>query len=302
MKIAIVVLSYNSRKYISKCLRSLQTLQTNGYEVKKIVVDNASQDATASYLQKDFPDFELIVNPQNLGYAAGNNVGIKSALEEGADWVWIVNPDVDVDKKSLIELINFGVSHPQAGILGSKVYFAPGFEFHKVRYKKSDTGKVLWFAGGKMDWDNVASVHIGMNEVDTGKYDQVAEVGFLTGSSVLIKADVIKKIGLLDPKYFLYFEETDFCQRAKRAGFKLMYVPQSQVWHANAQATGVGSALVDYYTTRNRLLFGMRWAPGRAKIALIRESIRLFFSGRPGQKKGVTDFYLGKFGKGSYVN
>ncbi|KKU58466.1 MAG: Glycosyl transferase family 2, partial [Candidatus Amesbacteria bacterium GW2011_GWA2_47_11b] len=113
---------------------------------------------------------------------------------------------------------------------------------------------------------------------------------------------VLEQIGLIDPKYFLYYEETDLCVRASRAGWKLYYVPESIVWHRVGQASGIGSPLADYYTTRNRLLFGLRWAPPRTKLALFRQSLQHLVSGRPWQRKGVVDFYLGRFGRGSYVN
>ena len=302
MKVAIIVLNWNSEKYVGECLESLRKLDTSNIELKKIVVDNASTDGSVSYLQKNFSDFDLIINKENLGYAEGNNVGIRVAQEWGAEWIWIVNPDIQVSKDSLIQLIKLGHFHPKAGIVGSKVYYTSGFESHPNRYTKSDLGKVIWYAGGKMDWANVFSVHLGLDEVNTGKYDQEARTDFVTGASMFLRSATLTRIGLLDRKYFLYFEENDLCQRTRQTSWELWYAPASVVWHANAQATIRGSGLVDYYTTRNRMLFGMRWAPLRARVALIRESVRLLFSGREWQKKGIVDYYLGRFNKGSYVN
>ncbi len=300
-KICIVVLNWNGRDYIAKCLDMVKKLDTDNFDVEVVVVDNHSSDGSNKLIKQQYPQFNLIENKENLGYAEGNNVGIRSALEEGADWIWIINPDVYVDPQALNELVKVATKYPQAGVLGSKIYFAPGYEFEKD-YKKSDLGKVLWFAGGRMDWDNVYAEHLGMNEVDQGKYNLLSQTEFVTGASMLLSARMVKEIGLLDPKFYLYYEENDLCQRALKNNWELWYVPQSVVWHANAQATGVGSPLVDYYTTRNRLLFGMRWAPFRAKLAVVRESIKLFFQGRPWQTRGVVDFYLGRFGRGSYVN
>lgn len=300
-KIAIIVLNFNGEKYIGKCLESLRKLNTDGLKINFLVVDNASSDNSISYLEQNFSEFDLIQTGENLGYAEGNNVGIRRGLDLGVEWIWIVNPDIEVHPDSLKNLIAFSSSHARAGVLGSKVYFSPGFEFHKAKYKKSDMGKVIWYAGGRVDWDNIQSDHRGVNEVDSGKYDNASRVDFVTGASMLLKSEMLKEVGILDRKYFLYFEENDLCQRAMKSGWELWYVPQSIVWHANAQATGVGSALVDYYTTRNRLLFGMRWAPLRSKLALVRESLRLLYSGRRWQKRGIIDFYLGQFGKGSYA-
>ena len=140
-----------------------------------------------------------------------------------------------------------------------------------------------------------------MDEVDNGQNNKEKEVDFATGSSMLIRCDVLRQIGLLDDKYFLYYEENDLCQRIKKVGYKIMYAPKSVVWHMVGQATGVGSSLADYYIARNRLLFGIRWAPWRVKFALVRESVKLLFIGRTWQKRGVIDFYLGRLGKGSYA-
>lgn len=296
MKVAVVVLNWNGKKYIGKCLKSLQQL-----EAERIVVDNASTDGSVPYLKKNFPQVKLIINSQNLGYAEGNNVGIRHALDYSADYIWIVNPDITVGPQALQILLNFASTHPQAGILGSKVYFVPGFEFHKNRYTKAQIGKVIWYAGGQIDWNNVITNHLGMNEVDTGQFDTAKITDFVTGASMLLNSQMLRQVGILDPKYYLYYEETDLSLRSRRAGWELWYVPTSTVWHANAQATGVGSQLVDYYTTRNRILFGMRWAPLRSKIALVRESMRLLASGRLWQKRGVLDFYLGRWGRGTYA-
>ena len=115
--------------------------------------------------------------------------------------------------------------------------------------------------------------------------------------------DAVRQPGKTESdNYFLYYEEADFCERAKKRGYRIFYAPKAIVWHKNARSVGgVGSELQDYYTTRNRLLFGVKYAPYRAKIALIRESFGLLKSGRKWQKRGVMDFYLGRFGKGSYA-
>lgn len=142
--------------------------------------------------------------------------------------------------------------------------------------------------------------HQGVDEVDRGQHDQIMETEFVSGCAMLIKKAVLARIGLLDERYFLYYEDADFCQRARQAGFKIVFVPQAKIWHKNIGTGRTGSPLQDYYMVRNRLLFGMRWAPLRTKLALLRESLSLLFNGRVWQKRGVVDFYLRRFGKGSY--
>lgn len=292
MKVVTVVLSFNSRKYIEDCLRSLK-----GNEV--VVVDAGSTDGSSEFIAEKFPELKLIVVKENLGYAGGNNLGIKYALESGADLIWVVNPDIVVAPDALSEAMKAMTDN--VAVVASKVYFAAGFEFHKEKYKKNDLGKVIWYAGADNDWDNVYAKHWGINEVDKGQFNKKKEIGYATGSSMLLRSEVLKKTGLIDEKYFMYYEENDLCQRIKKAGYKLIYAPQSIVRHKVGQAAGIGSGLADYYIARNRMLFGMRWAPWRSKLALIRESVKLLFTGRPWQKIGIRDFYLGKFGKGSYA-
>ena len=117
----------------------------------------------------------------------------------------------------------------------------------------------------------------------------------------MIKRDVLEKVGLFNEKYFLYYEDNDLCQRVKKIGYKIVFAPKSVIWHKNAGSSGgSGSSLQDYYITRNRLVFGFKYAPTRTKFSLIKESVNFFLNGRKWQKKGVMDFYLRRFGKGSY--
>ena len=104
------------------------------------------------------------------------------------------------------------------------------------------------------------------------------------------------KIGLFDPRYFLYYEDLDFCVRARRVGLTISYVPRAILWHKNAQSSESGGSLHQYYFTRNRLLFGLRYAPWRIKAALMRQSVKQFFTSTSAEKQGVKDFYLRKFG------
>ena len=297
-KIAIVILHYKKRDLTIKCLRSVDNLKHN-FSLIKILVDNNSPEPIEG-LEEKFKDVILLKNSQNLGFAEGNNVGIRYALKNKTDWVLILNNDTTVAPYLLIQLIKQSSLINKSGILGSKIYFAPGYEYHKSRYKQSQRGKVFWYAGGVIDWKNVYCSHRGVDEVDSGQYDKVEETDFVSGCAMLVKKEVFEKIGLFDPRYFLYLEDVDFCQRAKKAGFKIIYVPQGKVWHYNASSSEVGGSLHDYFITRNRLLFGIKYAPARTKIALLKESFRLLFNGRSWQKIGVRDFYLRKFGKGSW--
>lgn len=298
MKVFAIVLNWNGEKYFTKCLDSLQKLS---HRPEIVFVDNNSTDRSVDVVRRKYPGVKILKNSKNFGYAAGNNVGLEFALKNGADLFWIVNPDVTVASDCLDKILLATQNHPRSGIFSPKIYFAKGYEFHK-NYTASELGRVIWSAGGFMDWANLIASHRGVDEVDIGQYNTDTICDFATGASILIRREVIEKIGFIDPKYYLYYEENDFCQRTLKTGFQITYVAEAICWHANAQATGIGSSLVDYYTTRNRLLFGWRWAPFRTKLALLRESIRHLFNGRKWQKLGVVDFYLNHFGVGSYVD
>lgn len=296
----IVILNFNGREFILRCLDSVKKLKTDGYDLETLVVDNVSTDDSVELIKKNYPDLRLLVNKENLGFAEGNNVGIRYALENGGDFVLILNPDTIVDENLLVQLIKVAKSNSKIGIVGPKIYFAPGYEFHKARYKPEERGKVIWYAGGIVDWKNVLASHRGIDEVDQGQYNKIQQADFISGCAMMVKREVFKKIGLFDPKYFLYWEDNDFCQRARKAGFEIFYTPGAKMFHLNAGSSASGGPLQEYYITRNRLLFGMRYAPLRAKLALIKESLKLLMTGRKWQKIGVRDFYFGKFAKGSW--
>lgn len=303
--VAISLLNFNGKKNTLGCLESLESARKDNFESSIIVVDNASSDGLSSAisnLKNKIPNLKFIQNDKNLGFSGGHNVAIKYALESGADYVLIINNDTYVDENFIAELLEVAEKNSGVGIFVPKIYFASGFEFHKDRYSKKDLGRVFWYAGGKMDWANVNGYHRGVDEVDKGQYDKAEETEIATGCCMLIKREVFEKVGLLDEKYFLYYEDSDLNMRAKKAGFRIMYVPTSVIWHKNAgSAGGSGSILQDYYITRNRLLFGMRYASIRAKFALLRESLEIILSGRFWQRRGVLDFYLRKLGKGSFI-
>lgn len=300
--IFVSVLNFNGKNNTLDCIESLKKINTKNFNLTILAIDNGSSE------KLDLKDeswgnisLKVIENKNNLGFSGGHNVGIEYALNNRADYVLILNNDTYVEENFLEKLLSAAEKGGKIGILVPKIYFAPGFEFHKNKYSKQEQGKVFWYAGGEMDWANVIGHHRGVDEVDKGQFNKTEETQLATGCCMLIKKEVLEKVGIFDEKYFLYYEDADLCIRAKKSGFKIMYVPSSIIWHKNAgSAGGSGSVLQDYYITRNRLVFGTRYAPARAKFALLRESLKILLTGRFWQKKGIADFYLGKFGKGSY--
>ncbi|MBI2195600.1 MAG: glycosyltransferase family 2 protein [Candidatus Levybacteria bacterium] len=298
----VSIINFNGRENTFSCLAELDKIKIQDFSITVIVIDNASEekfDIGPNFL-KNMP-LVFIRNSENLGFAEGHNVGIRYALGRGADYVIILNNDTLLDKNFAREMVEAASKDSKVGIVGPKIYFAKGFEYHKGRYEKEDLGKVFWYAGGQMDWKNVIGHHRGVDEVDRGQYDNTFETDYVSGCCMLITRKTLEKVGTFDKKYFLYYEDNDLSQRARKHGFKIIYEPRAVIWHKNAgSAGGSGSSLQDYYITRNRMLFGINYAPIRSKVALIRESIKLIKSGRKWQRIGIMDFYRRKFGKGSY--
>lgn len=268
MKVAAVVLNFNGIKNTLDCVESLKKQTLNAIDFQIIVVDNCSQDDSVKTL-KSIQGIKLIENDKNLGYAGGMNVGIKYAMKNNFDKVVLLNNDIYADKAFLTNIVN---ASKKADIVAPKIYFAPGHEFHRRRYRKEDLGKVIWFAGSRIDWQNIIGYHVGVDGVDKGQFNRSGEIDFASGACMLISKEVFEQIGYFDEKYFLYLEDMDFCFRAKLAGFKIVFEPRAVIWHKNAQSTGgSGSALQDYYITRNRLLFAFKFAKLKTKLALFKQ-------------------------------
>lgn len=297
-KLAVIIVNYNNGANTVECLASLEKLAWPSKPLI-IVVDNASSDNSVHLIRDKFPNVTLIESDKNLGFAAGNNLGFETAKKRGVDLVMLLNNDTKVDPK-LAESLYKSIKN-NADIATPKIYFYPGFEFHKDRYTKKERGKVIWYAGGHIDWHNIMGIHHGVDQVDTGQFDTEAEIEFATGCSFMARRSVLERLNLFDPRYYLYLEDADFSVRAKRKGYKIIYQPKAILWHKNAESTGgSGSSLQDYYFIRNRLLFGFTYASVRTKVALYRESMKLFFIGSKWKRQGVIDFYRRRFGRGSY--
>jgi GT2 family glycosyltransferase len=279
------------------CLKSLKQLKSTQFHLEIIVVDNASTDDSVSQIRLHYPDIILLNTEKNLGFTGANNLGITKALSLKSDYIWILNNDTVVDPYSLEYLVKT-FKDRSVGIAGSKIYFMKHHEYHASRYKESELGKVLWYAGGLIDWNNVYGSHRGVDEVDIGQYDQDEETPFVTGCSMLISKECIEVVGGFDNKYFAFLEDVDLCIKAQYAGFKVMYISRSVVWHKNAGSTGgPGNTSHQYYMTRNRILLGLRFASLRTKLALMRESFRFLFKGTATQKKAVKDAILSRWGE-----
>jgi len=300
-KIAIIVLNWKQPKLTIETIASVLKIKHDSFDYEIILVDNGSPDDSIKIFNKEYKNNKLvkILNTKsNLGYAGGNNFGIDYALKNNFDFLTLLNNDVLVDPNFLKELFKESDNHD---ILGPKIYFAPGFEFHKDRYQKKDLGKVIWSIGGQMDWDNVYGSNIGIDQVDHGQFNKIInKVDFISGCCLMASRQVFEKNGKLDEKYFMYLEDVDFCQRAQKAGFKMACIPKSIIWHLNSGSTNGPGDLQNYFITRNRIYFAYKYAKTRTKFAIFRESFKIFFSKSKWQKQAIIDVYTNKMNKGSW--
>jgi len=232
-----VILNTNRRDDTLACLDSLTRTQYPNMHI--IVLDNNSTDGSAEAIRGRFPSVQIMNLKENLGYAGNNNVGIEEAIRRGADWVFVLNEDVILDKDCLQRLVEIGDSDPTTGIVGPLVYHF-------------DEPTVIQSAGGMLGkyWE---SIHLGKNELDQGQYKEPHAVEWISGCAILVRRAAIEQAGMLDGDYFIYWEETEWCIRIGRAGWRIVHVPQAKLWHKGVQKNYSPKPSFTYYAARNHL-------------------------------------------------
>ncbi|MFA6383564.1 MAG: glycosyltransferase family 2 protein [Parcubacteria group bacterium] len=238
-KIFIIILNYNGREVVKRCLASVFKLDYPNFEV--VVVDNNSQDGSLEAAKINFSKAIFIKNEANMGFSAGNNVGIRFALERMADYVLLLNNDTEVEKDFLKRLVAAAEADKKVGIASPVIF--------------DGLSRQIWFSGGKINWLRMKA----LNQKEASTVD-CYETGFITGCAMLIKAAVFKEIGLLDEDYFLYWEDADFSWRAKRAGFKNIVVAGSWVYHFEKSEQEKKNKI--YWLVVSGLIFFKKNTPG----------------------------------------
>ena len=300
-KVALVTVNFGRAQDTLDLLESAKKLDTAGFDFRMIVVDATPGDWIGDHIKVKSPNTDLLQAGKNKGFAGNYNFGMKYAAAWGADYIMIINNDTLIGDELLIKkLIRAIEENPESSVVSPKIYFAPGYEFQKNRYKKEDEGKVIWYGGGSFDWKNVRSLHHGIDEVDKGKFDKTGETGFVSGACLMIKSGTLEKAGYFDEGLFAYFEDNDWQQRILQGGGKLLYCGSTFIYHKVSRTTGIGSAQTDYLLTRNRLYFTFKYAPARTKLAVLRQAFKQLLTGRMAQKTAVLDFLYAKKGPSPY--
>jgi len=254
-KIAVVILTYNRLALTLECLSHLTELDYPAERLDIIVVDNNSGDGTPQALREQYQTVSVLEAGENLGYAGGNNVGIRTALAQGADYVLILNNDAVVAPDLLSALLAVAEREPAVGFLGPKVYHL-------------EDPQQIQSAGIMLD-SCLGPQQRGQDEIDAGQFASIAECDALSGCALFASRQVIEQIGLLDERFFMYHEEIDWCLRAKAAGLRNLYVPAARVWHPKPHRNGDTIAFTTYYMVRNHYLLLAKHGAGILPVAQI---------------------------------
>lgn len=303
-KIAAIIVNWKQPELTIKTVDSLLATNYKPHNLIIYIVDNCSPDKSFSILRNHYSrnkKIKVIKTTSNGGFSGGNNFGILKASKIKPDYYLIANNDILFDKNFIKPLVNPFSKDKYLAATSPKIYFAPGYEY-KNTYSKDEIGKVFWSLGGTIDWDNVVGNNFAIDEVDRGQYDNnLPKLDWVTGCCLLVKASAMDKLKGFNDKYFMYLEDLDFSVRLQKLGLKFMIVTESVIWHLNSASSGAASELHNYFMTRNRLIFGFKYASLKTKMALFKHSItQLFTTPSVWQKRGIVDYYLNKLGKGSW--
>lgn len=302
--VTVIILNWNDWQDTIECLESLNKVDYDNFEI--IVADNGSTDDSVIQIDNFLLSFESkfkVLNYKlrdNLGFAGGNNYVLRQNFQfpnSKPEYILLLNNDTIVSPNFLKKIVSVAESDKKIGIAGPIIYF----------YDKPDH---INSAGSKVNWLMNKGNYLGYNEKDGGQFgDKPYKVDYVSGACLLIKKEVIDKMGLIPEEYFLYYEDTDWNFQAKKAGYKSVLVPGAKIWHKeSASAKKIGAKYI-YYHVRNGILFNRRCAPFYKKILIhpynlyvfTKQIIKLFI---PSKREwaiavlmGIKDYYIGKFGK-----
>ena len=258
-KLFVILLNWNGKTDTLECLRSLAKITSPKFQT--LVVDNGSHDDSVMAIRREFPLIPILETKANLGFAEGNNRGIAWALDKGAEWILLLNNDTIAAPDCLEAFMKATQTKPNAKIFGAKIYryHEPNVIDHLGGYWKADLAEFISPAQGKLD--------------DGISYEAMQPADYVCAAALFMHKSVPDAIGLLEPRFFLFWEETDFCTRAYRKGFEISTAPQAKIWHKVSSSFTGGKPHTHYFWWRSRLLWLERNCPFHIRQQIYRRTI-----------------------------
>jgi len=263
--VVVVILNWNGKADTLECLKSVRAVDYPNFEA--VVVDNGSADDSVPAIKAHFPGVSVIETGENLGYAGGNNVGMRYAMQQGADYVLLLNNDTVVDRSLLAALTRAALKLGDDAILAAQIYF------HAEPER-------IWYAGGQIVPETATTYHEGYRSVaGIAAHPDVVETGYASGCAFFIATRLLSRLGLFDERFFLLYEETDLCSRARALGVKSYVVRDARVWHkVSVSFGGMESPTYTYFHFRNRLLWAEKHLSLGPRIMLYGRVLRELLS------------------------
>ena len=291
-KVTIVLVNYNGKKYLDDFMKSVCEQSYGGINI--VLVDNASEDGSLQWIEMNYPAVKIIRREQNEGFGQGCNVGIDYAMREGTDYILLLNTDTVLETNLVEELVS---NIDNNSVITATIYCGD----------KND--KKFWYAGGKIDYETAKVDQLLYINGENKTYD----VDFISGCCMMFHRDIIEQIGGFDQRFYLYYEDADFCVRLRQHGIKMKYITTTSLWHKVGGSSLGGNEMscsTQYYVTRNRLFFAEKYPQYFAKgnLEILREILQeyAFFDGADNEqyemfvKAAVSDYLKEKFEKGYY--
>lgn len=246
-KCSVLVLNWNGRSFLQECLDSLCRQDYKDFEI--VLIDNGSTDDSVEYVQSAFPRVRIFRLKQNLGFCGANNLAIQDALSRGSTYVLLLNNDTVIAPNVVGEMMKVIESDPHIAVVCPKIYFARD-------------RNVLWYAGADFSLWTARAKHRGYKRQDDGRFDGQVSITAATGCAMLIRCAAIAEVGMFNESLWAYAEDVEWCIRFRRAGYRLRFAPTAHVWHYDGGANVVAGsqAIRQYYTTRNLLYLGWKYA------------------------------------------
>lgn len=239
--VCVVMITWNQAQDTLECLETLAAQDYNPISI--ILVDNGSQDNTVERVREQCPDIEIIELPENIGAVRGYNVGFRRALERDCPYIYLINNDTLLAPDCISELVRDAESADDIGAVVPKIYYAA-------------EPNQIWSLGATENPLNLETCRLGLNEIDEGQWSESRDIDDAPFCAVLFKKHVLEEVGLPDERFYFYYEDTDWCLRSRRAGYRLRLAPAAQMWHkVSASSGGSDTPRERYWMARSSVLY-----------------------------------------------